>query len=261
MAKSSIVVVAVAVIAGGAGVAVGRVTAHHTAQPQTTTTGSAAASATAPSAGSAAPVAVAPAIKTHAAFIEAMQSAERAAPQAEMSLPSCVQQLRIVRQLVKDDEAMRVDEQGTAIPARSTPSAPRFSTASLTGALQAAFSSTKVPGNVDGVDCAEYPCIVFGRIRGAEDQMPKLEHAKSMAAYEDDILTVLLWSGTDEEAKEAAEARHEADEGLEQSLFAIALYPRADKEQLGDNLDRRIRSRTAELWNGMSPSDETNAHP
>lgn len=82
-----------------------------------------------------------------------------------------------------------------------------------------------------------------------------------MAAYEEDILTVLLWSATDEQAKDAAEARHESDEGLEQSLYAVALYPRADKQQLGDNLDRRIRSRTDELWNGMSPADETGSHP
>lgn len=131
----------------------------------------------------------------------------------------------------------------------------------MSAALQAAFTTTSIPGSVDGVDCSEYPCIVFGRIRGAEDQMAKLEHTRSMAVYEEDILTVLLWSATDEEAKDAAEARHESDDDLEQSLYALALYPRADKQQLGDNLDRRIRSRTAELWNGMSPSDETGAHP
>ena len=106
----------------------------------------------------------------------------------------------------------------TVSAARTTPAAPRFASTSMSGALQAAFTSTSIPGSVDGVDCSEYPCIVFGRIRGAEDQMAKLEHSKSMAAYEEDILTVLLWSATDEEAKVAAEARHESDEGLEQSL-------------------------------------------
>jgi hypothetical protein len=156
---------------------------------------------------------------------------------------------------------MRVEREGTAIAAPPTPPASRFAQAAVSSALQSAFASTKIPGGVNGVDCSEYPCIAFGRIRGAEDQMPKIEHAKSMAAYEEDILTVLLWSATDEEAKDEAEEKHEADEGLEQSLFAIALYPRTDKAALGDNLDRRIRSRTADLWNGISPSDETGAQP
>lgn len=190
-----------------------------------------------------------------------MKVADHDTAHAEASLPACVQQLRVVRELVKDDETTRTEKEGTPIPARPASPAPRFNSTSVTGALQAAFSTTSIPGTVDGVDCAEYPCIAFGRIRGAEDQMAKLEHSKSMAVYEEDILTVLLWSATDQEAKDAAEARHESDEGLEQSLYAVALYPRADKQQMGDNLDRRIRSRTAELWNGMSPSDETGSHP
>ncbi len=198
---------------------------------------------------------------TRSAFTQAMKVTERDATQAEASLPACVQQLRVVRELVNDNEATRTEKEGTPIPTRPTPTAPRFASTSMTGALQAAFTSTNIPGRVDGVDCAEYPCIVFGRIRGAEDQMAKLEHSKSLAVYEEDILTVLLWSATDEEAKNAAETRHESDDGLEQSLYAVALYPRADKQQMGDNLDRRIRSRTAELWNGMSPADETGAHP
>jgi hypothetical protein len=126
-------------------------------------------------------------------------------------------------------------------------------------ALQQAFAQTKIAGDIDGVDCSEYPCIVFGRINGAEDQMERLEHARSLAVYEEDVLTVLLWSATDAAEKQAAEAQHVSDDGLEQSLFAMALYPRSASAQLGDNLDRRIRSRTADLWNSMNPTDESGA--
>src|SRR5258706_2468083 len=92
------------------------------------------------------PTSVPPApIKSHAAFTEAMQAAEHEAAHAEASLPSCVERLRTVRQLVKDDEAMRVDKEGTAITARPTPNAPRFAPAALTSALQSAFAGTQGP--------------------------------------------------------------------------------------------------------------------
>lgn len=157
-------------------------------------------------------------------------------------------------------EELRTDREGTPIPVRPTASGePRFAQAALTSSMQQAFAQSRVPGAVEGVDCSEYPCILFGRIEGGEDQMEHVEHTKAMAAYEEDILTVLLWTATDEAAKEAAEERGDDDTGLEQSLFAVALYPKKDKADLGDNLDRRIRSRTAELWNATAPTDETAA--
>jgi hypothetical protein len=179
---------------------------------------------------------------------------------APTTLPECIQQLTTLRQVTKETEAARVDREGVPIAARPTPPTARFQSTAIATALQAAFSATKIEGRVDGVDCSEYPCIAFGRINGPEDQMAKLEKSTSMGVYEQDILTVLLWASTDEEAKDAAAARHEPEDEAEQSLYAVALYPRADKHELGDNLDRRIRTRTAELWNGMSPSDETAAH-
>ena len=67
--------------------------------------------------------------------------------------------------------------------------------------------------------------------------MEKLEGAKALAAYEGDIMTVLLWAATDEAAREGAVAflpcRHEQSRG--QAL------------PVAENADRRLRSRTAEL--------------
>ncbi len=159
-------------------------------------------------------------------------------------------------------EALRIDREGTPIPPKATTAAmaPRFGPSALTTSLQQAFQQTRVPGDVDGVDCSEFPCIAFGRIRGAEDQMERLEKAESLAVYRHDILTVLLWTSSDEPANTAARERGNDDAAFEQSLFAVALYPTTDQALLGDNLDRRIRSRTSELWNTMAPSDETAAH-
>ena len=257
MVKAPIVIL-IAIATAGLGVVLGRMTLHAESSQRSQDPSQNAGretSATTPATPRQPP---SPHPMTRSAFTEAMKAADRDAPQAEATLPGCVQQLRVVRELVNDNETMRAEKEGTPIPARAAPAAPRFASTSMTGALQAAFTSTSIPGSVEGVDCSEFPCIVFGRIRGAEDQMAKLEHSKSMAVYEEDILTVLLWRATDEEAKDAAESRHESDEGLEQSLYAVSLYPRADKQQFGDNIDRRIRS---ELWNGMSPADETGSHP
>ena len=86
--------------------------------------------------------------------------------------------------------------------------------------------------------------------------MEKLEEAGALAAYEEDILTVLLWTATDEAAREGPLSF--LKERPEQSLFAMAFYPRsADARPAAENLDRRVRSRTADLWNTMNPADET----
>ena len=142
------------------------------------------------------------------------------------------------------------------VPHPLTPPAPRFIPRALKDSVALAFTQTKVPGTVQGIDCTEYPCILFGRIRGAEDQMEKLEEAGALAAYEKDILTVLLWTATDEAALEGPLSF--LKERPEQSLFAMAFYPRSNEPRpAADNLDRRVRSRTADLWNTMSPADET----
>jgi hypothetical protein len=152
-------------------------------------------------------------------------------------------------------DEQRVQREGAPPPPEKKPREPRFEPEALRSAVSGAFVEAKVPGRVAGLDCSEWPCIVYGRIRGTEDEMEKLEGAKALAAYGQDILTVLLWVVTDEAATAAPVP------GLpgrpEQSLFAFAWYPRGLERALADNLDRRLRTRTADLWNTMSPSDET----
>jgi hypothetical protein len=127
----------------------------------------------------------------------------------------------------------------------------RFSQDALTTTLTHAFKQSKVPGRVETIDCAEYPCILYGRIAGDENNLERVERAKAFSAYDADILTLLSWGATDEHGAKPA------DEGQpERLLFALTLYSRQDKAKYGDNLDRRIRVRTAELWNALRPDDE-----
>jgi hypothetical protein len=155
-------------------------------------------------------------------------------------------------------EEKRLQQEGAPISSASQPkesNEPRFAPQTLRTAVSGAFVEVGVPGRVDGLDCTEWPCIVYGRIRGSEDEMEKLEGAKALAAYQRDVLAVLLWVVTDEGANAAPLP---GLPGLpEQSLYAFAWYPRGLERSLAENLDKRLRSRTAELWNTVSPADET----
>lgn len=164
-------------------------------------------------------------------------------------------ELATVRDELREKEERRLAKEGAPIPMPSAPAEPRFAPEALRTAVSGAFAEEKVPGRVNGLDCTEWPCIIYGRIRGTEDEMEKLEGAKALAAYEHDVLTVLLWVVTDE-------AAHEGPLPIlpgrpEQSLFAFAFYPRGLERPVAQNVDRRLRSRTADLWNTMNPADET----
>jgi hypothetical protein len=152
-------------------------------------------------------------------------------------------------------EQQRSQREGTPIPPGSRPKEPRFEPETLRGAVTTAFTEARVPGRVDGLDCTEWPCIIYGRIRGTEDEMEKMEGAKALAGYEKDVLTVLLWVITDEAANQAP--LPVLPGRPEQTLYAFAWYPRGLERPFAENLDRRLRTRTAELWNTMSPTDET----
>lgn len=152
-------------------------------------------------------------------------------------------------------EKQRVAREGTPLQPGTRPREPRHQPEAQRAAVIEAFQQAKVPGRVDGLDCSEWPCIVYGRIRGTEDEMEKLEGARALAAYENDVLNVVLWVVTDEAATGAPLPILPGRP--EQMLFAFAWYPRGLERTLADNVERRVRSRTAELWNTMSPSDET----
>ncbi len=208
-----------------------------------------------------APIAIAPPVRAPAAV-----APEAPAPVADRpSIAQCAEvetklvarsrELAAVQAELQELKERRVVREGAPIPMASAPQEPRFEPNALRTAVADAFVQEKVPGRVDGLDCTEWPCIIYGRIRGTEDEMEKLEGAKALAAYEHDVLTVLLWVVTDE-------AAHAAPLPIlpgrpEQSLFAFAFYPRGLARPVAENVDRRLRSRTAELWNTMSPADET----
>ncbi|MBC8069939.1 MAG: hypothetical protein IAG13_16495, partial [Deltaproteobacteria bacterium] len=122
---------------------------------------------------------------------------------------------------------------------------PRFSGPALTGSVGQAIGQSGVAGEVQHVDCSEYPCIVFGRLVGDEEDMEEIERAAALSEYDADVLTLLFWATT-ADSSEAAGPK-------ETGLFALAFYTSDDRASSGAELDRRIRARTVEFWNTDRP--------
>jgi hypothetical protein len=127
---------------------------------------------------------------------------------------------------------------------RPTDMEPRFGGSAMSGAVQGALGQANVPGEVEGTDCSEHPCIVFGRLEGDEEDMEEVERAAALSVYDGDILTLLFWATSVEEPGATP---------AETGLFALAFYSFEDRASRGDELDRRIRARTMEYWNHDRP--------
>jgi hypothetical protein len=125
--------------------------------------------------------------------------------------------------------------------------AERFSGSAVSRAVGEGIKQAGVIGDVEGVDCSEFPCIVFARLAGDEEDIEEIERSAALDAYEGDVLTLLLWATTvAEDARAHATAR-------ETGLFALAYYDEDDRAELGEDLDRRIRARVLEVWNAERP--------
>lgn len=98
---------------------------------------------------------------------------------------------------------------------------------------------------IEATDCAEHPCIVFGRLDGDEEDMEKIERSPSLSPYADDVLTLLFWAATVEEGIDAR--------APETGLFALAFCSAEERQARGEELDRRIRARVMEYWNTDRP--------
>jgi len=121
----------------------------------------------------------------------------------------------------------------------------RFGGSSMSAAVGGALKSEGVGGEVEATDCSEHPCIIFGRLEGDEEDMEEIERSPALAAYQDDVLTLLFWA-TSVEAGETAKMP-------ETGLFALAFYSVEERAENGEKLDRRIRARVMEYWNTDRP--------
>jgi len=158
---------------------------------------------------------------------------------------SAVQQREALRERVAALEADRRELLGMPIRReRGDTEAERFRGPSLSASLRAALAEEDVAGDVEGVDCSEFPCIVFARLEGDEEDVEELERSEALAPYASDVLTLLLWA-----------VSAGGDDGpAETALIAMAFYTAEDRATQGDELDRRIRARVLEVWNTQRPA-------
>jgi hypothetical protein len=153
-------------------------------------------------------------------------------------------EIRRLQAELDDLRSERLELLGSPIEAPAT-SSPRFTGGAISSAIRDAMGSEAVPGDIEATDCAEHPCIVFGRLDGDEEDMEKIERSPSLSPYADDVLTLLFWAATVEEGIDSR--------AQETGLFALAFYSAEEREGRGEELDRRIRARVMEYWNTDRP--------
>jgi hypothetical protein len=166
------------------------------------------------------------------------------APTERDQLAACtVERARLASEIA----AQRADEREERGEPIAVPDAlpPRFRADGVRSAVSRALEEARAGGRIEEVDCSEYPCIAFGRLRGDEEDMERVERAQALAPYRDDVLTMLFWAQSDDSAPR--------DQPRETGLFALAFYTAAERASHGEAIDRRVRIRTAELWNTVRP--------
>lgn len=97
------------------------------------------------------------------------------------------EELRHHRTQVRALERERQELVGRPLPSTDdVPSASdaRFASSTLSGAFALALQEEEVEGDVEGVDCSEFPCILFARLEGDEEDVEELERSEALSAYQ-----------------------------------------------------------------------------
>ena len=93
-------------------------------------------------------------------------------------------------------------------------------------------------GEVTEIDCSEFPCIVYGKVRGEDGtDLRRMHDAEALQAYGKGIGNSSVWGGKVVKDGEPSES----------AVFGIAAYP---KDQVDDEamLQKRLRVRHQAYW-------------
>lgn len=123
----------------------------------------------------------------------------------------------------------------------------RFRQAALVEAWQQAYDETEVQGDVETVDCTEYPCIVYGSLRRHED-LAELLRAPSFGSYERDshFDGVISRRLAPQDAEGGPSYIH---------YYGSAHYPSTDDSKQRRALRRRFDERMWEMLDDMAEAD------
>jgi hypothetical protein len=146
-------------------------------------------------------------------------------------------------------EQLQQHAQGTEIePPAELP--PRFTEQALLAAFNNAMKQAGITGDVTHIDCAEYPCIVYGDVAVTADLdamkiAERLEGTAAFAPYKDDANNASWWRARSKD-KETGEEKDE-------TRFGIALYPKDDEEKRGADIGKRVGHRNQQAFEDMRP--------
>lgn len=151
--------------------------------------------------------------------------------------------------LKKQDEELslldgeRVNRDGEALPFPAD-LPPRLTEKALLTALTTALKDAGVEGDVSAIDCAEFPCIVWGEVKGDTSTLAEtLKKSKAFEPYADDGKHVRGWGSGDGDTE----------------LFAIALTPEDPSRTPAqkDAFERRLRFRAESGFEANKPASWT----
>ena len=123
------------------------------------------------------------------------------------------------------------EHEGSAVP-EPDDLPERFTEDALAGSFRAAFESTGLPGQIEAVDCSEFPCILFGRLElgvtGNDSRLRGLLGAVR-SDYEGDSINV------GKSTYRGADGSH--------MRFSASYYPSDLSEDVRKALQKRVRYR------------------
>jgi hypothetical protein len=108
----------------------------------------------------------------------------------------------------------------------------RFESERIRLALNAAIKAAGLDGEVNAIDCGEYPCMAIGEMKGSAfgpDESTKVADALTKAGYAGD-------------SKQGFGARIE-ENGQARNLFGVAIFPKPTDDDELQQLGKRLRYR------------------
>lgn len=122
---------------------------------------------------------------------------------------------------------------------------PRFTEAALQKAFEDGLNEAGIEGGIVQIDCAEYPCLVYGQLT-SKDDMEKLRETAAFAPYADDEDRTSLWH---------SKKKDESGKTIERANFGVSLAPKGATPGGDDELNKRIRHRMQTTADALFPRE------
>jgi hypothetical protein len=187
-----------------------------------------------------------------AGFVEVPEATYLALLDASEAMQERVEELE---QRLGVAEEMRREREGVAL--EPPPNLhERYKKEAVLAAYETAIQQGDLPVQVTAVDCTEYPCIVFGEAVGERGRQWSEQPRFADQLFDQPAFGDYADKGeTDRRLSVWRRINDDADGGSTTSTsFGAAFYPKADHDERGPELDRRLDYRVNEVLD--PPGDE-----